>query len=200
MFNRVIKIFNYQFFVKELLVILFTFLLMENIFSWLILPNSVILINYEKILSIGIYLFVLYKFKNLELSEKVYIALFTLVMLRLMFESLFVYGKVFEQFTMFTILFPVVFAVYVKCICRSLDLQFLEFTAKFYLFLYIVFMVIYGRGFSFSLDSVEMDDYGPFSGDSRIIHARSIFMMIIPLLWYLNKFLKNIIESAIKST
>ncbi|MDF2432105.1 MAG: hypothetical protein JWP44_1736, partial [Mucilaginibacter sp.] len=41
------------------------------------------------------------------------------------------------------------------------------------------------------LESVDMDDYGPFSGDSRIIHAQSILMMIIPLLWYFSEFLKT---------
>jgi O-antigen ligase len=50
-------------------------------------------------------------------------------------------------------------------------------------------MVIYGRGFGFGLEAVDMDDYGPFSGDSRIIHARSIFTMIIPFLWYLHKYI-----------
>ncbi len=50
-------------------------------------------------------------------------------------------------------------------------------------------MAIYGRNFSFSLEQIEMDDYGPFSGDGRIIHASSILMMIIPFLWYLNEFL-----------
>jgi O-Antigen ligase len=52
-------------------------------------------------------------------------------------------------------------------------------------------MLIYGRGFSFSLAQVDMDDYGPFSGDSRIIHARSILMMIIPYLWYLSRYIQT---------
>jgi hypothetical protein len=61
--------------------------------------------------------------------------------------------------------------------------------AKFYLVSYIAFMLLFGHGFSFSLDSVDMSDYGPFSGDSRIIHASHILMMIIPLLWYLNQYI-----------
>lgn len=51
-------------------------------------------------------------------------------------------------------------------------------------------MAVYGRGFSFSLDSVVMVDYGPFSGDTRIIHARSIFMMIIPMLYYFHQYIQ----------
>lgn len=188
--NRIIKIFGYQFYLKEFLVIFLSYLLMENVFSWLVLPNSVILIAFEKIMSLVIFGFVIYNFTNLKRNEKIYIGIFCLVMLRLVFESLFKYNNLFQQFTMFTVLFPVVFTIYIKCICRSLELDFLEFLAKFYLCIYIIMMIIYGRGFSFSLESVDMDDYGPFSGDSRIIHAQSIFMMIIPLLWYFSKFLE----------
>ncbi|MDB5110286.1 MAG: O-antigen ligase [Mucilaginibacter sp.] len=189
--NRIIKIFGYQFYLKEFLAIFLSYLLMENIFSWLILPNSVILLAFEKIMSLLIFGLVIYNFNNLKRNEKIYIGLFCLVMLRLVFESLFKYNNLFEQFTMFTILFPVVFTIYIKCVCRSLELDFLEFLAKFYLCVYVIIMIVYGRGFSFSLASVDMDDYGPFSGDSRIIHAQSILMMIIPLLWYFSKFLQT---------
>ncbi len=189
--NRVIKIFGYKFYLKELLVVLFTYLLMENIFSWLVLPNSIILLTFEKVMSLIIFGIVLYNFTNLKRNEKIYIGLFTFVVLRLVFESLFKFGKPMEELTMFTILFPVVFTIYVKCISRSLELNLLEFLAKFYLLIYVVVMLIYGRGFSFSLASVDMDDYGPFSGDSRIIHARSILMMIIPFLWYFSEYLRT---------
>jgi hypothetical protein len=188
--NRVIKIFNYQFYVKEILVIFFTYLLMENIFSWLVLPNSVIILLYEKLLSLVIFAFVLYNFNNLQRNEKIYIGLMGAIIIRLLFESMINYGSIFQQLTLFTVLFPIAFTIYIKCICRSLDLDLLEFFAKFYLILYIAFMLVYGWGFSFSLDQVQMDDYGPFSGDSRIIHARSIFMMIVPLLWYLHQYIK----------
>lgn len=189
--NHLVKIFGYQFYVKEILVIMISYLLMENIFSWLFLPNSVILLMYEKVMGILIFGFVLYHFNNLLYTEKIYIGLMALILSRLVFESMLSYGTIFQQLTLFTILFPVAFSIFIKCLCRSLDLDLLAFLAKFYLVLYLVFMLFYGWGFSFSLDSVQMDDYGPFSGDSRIIHARSIFMMIIPLLWFLHEFIKS---------
>ncbi len=189
--NRVIKIFGYQFYVKEILVIFFCYLMMENIFSWLVLPNSVILLNFEKISSLLIFGFVLVNFTNLKRNEQVYMALFCFLILKMVFESMFNYNTMFQQLTMFSILFPVVYVIFIKSISRSLDLDLLEFLAKFYICVYLAMMIIYGRGFSFSLDSVELDDYGPFSGDSRIIHARSILMMIIPFLWYFNRFLET---------
>ncbi|WP_429382298.1 O-antigen ligase family protein [Mucilaginibacter sp. UYCu711] len=165
--------------------------MMENIFSWLVLPISTILLAIEKLMSLVILGTVLYHFMDLKRNEKIYIGAFLFVMLRLILESVFKFGTLFQQFTLFTILFPVVFAIYIKVICRTLELDLLDFIAKFYLGVYVLVMVIYGRGFNFSLNSVEMKDYGPFSGDTRIIHARSIFMIIIPFLWSLSKMLRS---------
>ncbi|WP_010599381.1 O-antigen ligase family protein [Pedobacter agri] len=170
---------------------------MENIFSWLILPNSVIILLYEKIMSLLIYALLLVSFHKLRKSEQIYLGVISFFVIRLVFESLLDYGTIFQQLTLYTILFPAIFIVFVRALCRSYNLDILEFLAKFYLAVYVIFMIIYGRGFSFSLNSVEMDDYGPFSGDSRVIHARSIFMMILPLLWFLNKYLKERVTSAL---
>lgn len=193
----VIRIFNYEFEVKELFLLFFSFFLMENIFSWLILPNSVIILLYEKIMSLLIYALLLVSFHKLRKSEQIYLGVISFFVVRLVFESLLDYGTIFQQLTLYTILFPAIFIVFVRALCRSYNLDILEFLAKFYLAVYVIFMIIYGRGFSFSLNSVEMDDYGPFSGDSRVIHARSIFMMILPLLWFLNKYLKERVTSAL---
>jgi len=186
-----LRVFNYRFYLSEFSILFFTYLLAEGIFSWLVVPNSAIREMYDKILSLLIYGFMLYSFKQLKRDEKLYIGLFTLLIVKLVFESLYVFGNFFNQFTIYTVIYPVVYVVFIKYICRSLDFDLLEFLAKFYLFTYVIFMVIYGRGFSFSLAMVDMEDYGPFSGDSRIIHARSVLMMIIPFLWYLSKYVQK---------
>ena len=189
--NTAIRIFKYRFLVKEIVIVFFCYLLMENIFSWLFIQNSLVIEMFEKLLSIGIYIFMLYKFPSLKPVEKFCIGLFTLLLIRMVFESLREYNTFFQEFTMYTILFPVVFALFIKYICRVYDLDLLEFIANFYIFTYIIFMIIYGRQFSFSLAEIKMVDYGPFSGDTRIIHADSVLMMIIPFLFYLNKFIKT---------
>jgi hypothetical protein len=164
---------------------------MENTFSWLVMPNSNIILMYEKLLSLVIYAFLILKFKDLQRNEMIYIGLMSFVVIKLMFESMLDYGNVFQQLTLFTILFPVAFTIFIKYLCRTFDFEILELVAQFYILLYIVFMLCYGAGFSFSLEQVNMEDYGPFSGDSRIIHSRSIFMMIIPLIWYFDQFLRH---------
>lgn len=187
--DAVIKISNYRFYIKEFLLIFFCYLFLEPIFGWLFIPVSAIVLPYEKLLSIGIYFFLIYRFNFLKTSEKVYVIIFSALILRMVLESLYQYNTFFQQLTMFSVLVPVMYVIFIKTICRSHNFDLLELLAKFYIFTYIVFMAIYGRGFSFSLAQVEMTDYGPTSGDSRIIHARSLFMMIIPLLWYLHQYI-----------
>lgn len=187
--NLSIKISNYRFFVGEFLLVFVCYLLTEPIFSWLVMPNSILVQAFEKLLGMGVYVFLLYRFNFLKTSEKIYIIIFSALLIRLVLESLYQYNTFFQQLTMYTVLAPVMFVIFIKVICRSHNFDLLEFLAKFYIFTYIVFMVLYGRGFGFSLAQIEMDDYGPFSGDTRIIHARSIFMMIIPLIWYLHQFI-----------
>lgn len=186
-----LRVFNYRFYLSEFCILFFTYLFSEGVFSWLVVPNSQVKEMYDKVLSLFIYGFMLYSYKKLRKDEKIYIFLFTLLIIKLVFESLYLYGNFFKQFTLFTVIYPVVYVVFIKYICRSLDFDLLEFVAKFYLFAYIIFMVMYGRGFSFSLAMVDMEDYGPFSGDSRIIHARSILMLTIPYLWYLSRYLQT---------
>lgn len=189
--NKVIKIFNYQFYVKELLVVFFGYLLFEGMFFWLLAPDSNILNNYEKLASFLIFGFMVYSINKLRSWERVYVIIFSLFIIKLIFESLFEFNTVFQQLTMFYVLFPVIFALFVKHFNRYYDLDLLEFLARFYITVYIIFMAIYGRGFSFNLSVIEMDDYGQFSGDGRILHSTRIYMMVIPYLYYLHKFVQT---------
>ena len=189
--NSVIKILNYRFYLKEILILFFCYFFMEAIFSWIFTPVSVIVQSHLKIASFLIYGYMLFFLPKLSSSEKIYVSIVTALLIKLVFESLFKYGTVFQQLTMFYVLFPVVYTVFIKYVCRTFDLDLLEFVAKFYLITYLVFMAIYGRNFSFSLEGVGLEDLGPYSGDGRTIHANSILMMIIPLIWYLHNYLST---------
>lgn len=189
--NTVIKIFNYRFTIKEFLILFFGYLFMEQIFSWLFAPTSAIIQPYQKAFGFVIYAYMLINIKQYKLNEQLFMGIFALILLRLVLESLYVYNTIFQQLTMYYVLFPAVYALFIKNLCRTYDFDLLEFMVKFYLYTYIIFMAIYGRGFSFSLEGLDLEDLGVFSGDGRIIHATSLFMMILPFIWYLNKFIKS---------
>jgi hypothetical protein len=186
-----ITLLKHRFYLGEILFLIFGYLTAEGIFSWIFIPDSRIILLYQKIFSIFSFGFVLWHFQKLRRSEKLLVVLFTTLVSKLVFESLWKYDVPFKQFTIFTVIYPVVFVIFIKYTLRRLNIDLLEFIARFYLFLYIAFMLLYGARFSFNLQPIEMKDYGPFSGDTRIIHARSVYMLILPLLWFLSRLLEK---------
>jgi hypothetical protein len=109
----------------------------------------------------------------------------------LVIESIVTYGAVFRYFEVYTFLYPVIFVIFIKWLAKELCVDLLAFTVKFYLVAYVVFMILFGQEFSLTVRLIEMVDYGPFSGDARIIHAQSLLLIIVPFLWYLNKYINT---------
>ncbi|EOR94566.1 hypothetical protein ADIARSV_2164 [Arcticibacter svalbardensis MN12-7] len=190
-----IRLFNYKIYLQEFLVIFFCFLLVEKSFIWFFSQNAYINEVAIKALSIAIYGYVLIKVNDLKLSEKIYVGIFTALMVKLLLQSLIEFQVFFRNFEIYTVIFPIIFTIFIKSEMRKMNADLLGFLAGFYLLSYLVFMALFGHNFSFSLEHIEPNT-GPFSGDTRILHAHSIFMLIIPFLWYLNKFInKQTIQS-----
>jgi hypothetical protein len=183
-----VKILNYRIYLREFLIIFFCYLLTEQCFAWLFVPDAQITAVFVKLVSIAVYAFILADFKNLQLAERIITGIVTVLLLQLMMQSLILYGVPFKHFEIYTVLSAIPFVIFTKSMMRKLNADLLGFVAGFYLVVYLVFMALHGKQFSFSLEHIEPNS-GPFSGDTRIIHAHSIFMMIIPFLWYLNDFI-----------
>ena len=183
-----IKIFNYRIYLKEFLTIFFCYLITEQCFSWIFIQNAQVTVVLTKVVSIAIYAYILTDVKNLKLIEKIFLGIFTIFLIKLVLQSLIQYGVIFKHFEIFTVLISVVYVIFVKSLMRKFNADILEFIAGFYLIVYLIFMALFGSQFSFTLEHIEPNS-GPFSGDTRIIHAHSVFMMIIPYLWYLNEFI-----------
>jgi len=188
MMTTSVKLFNYRIYLPELLIIIFSYLIVEKCFAWFFTQNAYINVVAVKALSLLIYGYILIDHKNLNLQEKIYVGLFSVFIVKLILQSLIEFQVPFRNFEVYTVLFPIIYTVFIKSVMRRMNADLLGFIAGFYLVTYLVFMALFGHQFSFSLEHIEPNS-GPFSGDTRIIHAHSIFMMIIPFLWYLNKFI-----------
>jgi hypothetical protein len=178
-------------YVQEILLLIFGYLFCEQIFSWLLIPDSRVIQIYQKAASIITFGAVLWYIREFRPVEKIVIGLFTLLAAKLVFESLWRYDTLFKQFALYTVIYPVIFMLFVKFILKKMQMDVLAFVASFHLIVYAIFMIVYGKDFSLGLEQIEMDDYGPFSGDTRIVHARSVYMLIMPLLYFLYRFLKT---------
>lgn len=173
---------------KQFFLLLFCYLLAEPVFAWIFVQASSVNNRYVKLLSLFLYLFMLLRYKSLRPVEKVCVAVFSLLMMKLALQSVFSYGSLFRHFELYTVLFPVIFVLFCKQLLMRLNIDLLALTANFYLLTYVVFMALFGQGFSLDLRAVSMTDYGPFSGDTRIVHAQSLYMLLLPFLWYLHRY------------
>ena len=187
--KKIINFWGCRFSTVQFVSMVFLYLAMEDMFSWLLFPEIAFLTYYKKIVTILVFVFLLYQVTDLKKNEQLYVVLFCAFIAISVFQSLYFYNSLFEYFTIYTALVPIILVVFSKYFFRKLDLNVLEFIANFYVLTYLVFMVVYGSEFSFSLRYFTIDSFGAFSGDTRIIHARSILMLVIPFLWYLNKYL-----------
>ena len=189
----VVDIFNYRIRLNHFLIFLFCYLIMEPIFSWFIIRNGFLINRYEQILSLGIFFLLIAFFQQLKRSEKYLVVIFTLLILKLVIESLLEHNSVLIHFELFVVLFPILYVIFIRNLFKFLDIDILEFIVKFYVAVYFLFMIVFGKDFSLiGTESLSLDlQLGPFSGDTRIVHAKSILIMIVPFLFFLNKFIEN---------
>jgi hypothetical protein len=185
-----VKLFNYKIYLKEFLTIFFCYFFFEQCVSWVFTQNAQLNNITVKAISIGIFAYLLTEMKALKTSEKLIVGIFTVLICKLVLQSLLQFHSVFKHFQIFYVIFPVVYTIFIKHLFRKWNANMLEFVAGFYLIIYFVFMALFGHEFSFSLNDTSYNT-GPFSGDSRILHAQSVYMIIIPFLWYLNKFIST---------
>lgn len=183
-----VKILNYRIYLVEFLILFVTYFFTENCLSWFLLQNAHFSGVAIKGMSILVFPFLLLVCRYLKKSEQVYLAIFTVWLLVLVFRSMIEFQKNFAHFEIYTLLYPVIYVIFLKLIFRWLNVDLLNYMVGFHLLLYLAFMATFGRQFSLSLEHIALNT-GPFSGDTRIIHAQSVLMLIIPYLWFLNNFI-----------
>lgn len=191
--NPVVDLFGYRIRLNHFLIFLFCFLLIEPIFSWFIIRDGFVINKYQQLLSLGIFALLIIFFHRLRGMEKYFVVIFTLLILKLVVESIFEYNSFLIHFELFVVLFPVIYVIFIRNLFNYLDIDILEFIVKFYVAVYFLFMLFFGREFSlFGTESLNFDlELGPFAGDTRIIHAKSILIMIVPFLYFLQKFIQD---------
>jgi hypothetical protein len=118
------------------------------------------------------------------------VAIFAILFLKMILESLIFYGSPLVYPSVLAVIFPFLYAYFAKNLFRRLNVDILEVLIVFIFIGYFVFMLFYGHDFDFSNTPMEQDP-GPFSGDSRVLHANSILLILLPFLFFLNKILSS---------
>jgi O-antigen ligase len=181
-FSRLTKI-------KLLIIFLLFFLTIETI-SYLLIKDDGLITIYIKLLSTFCLIYVLFSIFRWSYLDKMAVAIFAILFLKMILESLIFYGSPLVYPSVLAVIFPFLYAYFAKNLFRRLNVDILEVLIVFIFIGYFVFMLFYGHDFDFSNTPMEQDP-GPFSGDSRVLHANSILLILLPFLFFLNKILSS---------
>lgn len=183
-----IRVLNYQIYLKEFLILFICFFFSDECFAWLFVRDAYLSEVASKALGLMFWGLSLCLARRMKVDEQVYLGIFTVWIVYLVLQSMLYFQKPFVHFQIYTVFYPVIYVIFLKYVFRTLSLDILGFMVRFHLVVYVLFMLFFGRDFSFSLAQTSYSG-GPFSGDSRIIHAQTLLVIIIPYLWYLHQFI-----------
>lgn len=160
--------------------------------SYLILRNEIFVVFYTKGLFLFSILYIIVKFNKLYKADRIAILIFSILLLKLIIESLMGYGSMLVYPSVAAVIFPFVYVYTIKTFIRNIEVDFVSLLSKTIIIFYFIFMIIYGKDFDFFVTPVHLEETGPFSGDTRVLHANSILLLVIPFLFFLNKLLKKV--------
>lgn len=171
----------------KLLIVFFILILNIETISYLLLQNDATVALYQKIFfSIVLMSSCLFFFKWGR-GDRICFLLFIFLLLKLVAESLIQYHSILVYPSVAAVIFPFLYVYFVKNVLRKLNLDVFNVLIISIFLGYFIFMLVYGHDFDFSNTFLTLDETGPFSGDTRILHANSILLLVLPFLYFLNK-------------
>lgn len=175
-------------FSKFLLTFFFLILAADTI-SYLVFQSDIIVALYQKILSFCVLTISAFIFFKWPRSDRKIFLLFLLILIKLVIESMINYGTPLVYPSVLAVIFPVAYVYFAKNLFDRLDVNVIPVLVSFIFLGYFLFMILHGHEFDFSNTPLILDETGPYSGDTRILHANSILLLVLPFLYFLNKLL-----------
>jgi O-antigen ligase len=177
-------------------VLLFFILLFTlEIVSYLFLVKYAYVTIYIKLLTAIMFIYSFISFYKWSKPDKIYFYIFLLFIVKLVIESIVNFGSLLAYPSVLAVIFPVLYILVIKNIFKNTAINILHVLCKTIILFYIIFMLFNIGDFGFNITSnvfmENMDEIGPYSGDARILHARTIFLIMLPYLFYLSKSLKK---------
>lgn len=172
-------------------VLVFTLYFSLNTVSYLVLVKSAFVEIFIKLLFSFCYIYLFLNISKWSNSDKIAGVIFLLFTLRLIAESIFKYNSILIHPTVLAVISPFLYVYVLKNMLLKFNVDVLKSFIKVIFISYIIFMLIFGRDFGFSNASIHLEELGPFSGDTRILHANSILLFVIPYLYFFNKIIKK---------
>ena len=171
---------------KFLLCFLLLLLNVETI-SYLLLRDDAVIAFYQKALSSMVVVGSCFLFLTWTKKDRLCFGFFMLLLAKLVIESLVGFSSPLIYPSVLAVIFPFLYVYFIKNLFRHLNVDVLNVLMATIIIGYVLFMLFFGGDFDFSNAPVPEQEGGPFSGDTRILHANSIFLLVLPFLYCLNK-------------
>ena len=159
--------------------------------SYVLLRNDIVITLFQKALSSLVLIFSFLMFFTWRKADRFCFLLFIVLLGKMVMESLIGYGSVLIYPSVLAVIFPFLYVYFIKNLYRRLNMDILNILIASIFIGYFSFMVLFGREFDFSNSPLMNEESGPYSGDTRILHANSILLIVLPFLYYLNQLLSE---------
>jgi len=173
-------------FTKFIISFLFLILNIETIL-YLVLQTDSAVVIYQKVLVFVILMISLFFFFKWNKGDRICFLFFILLVVKLIVESFVNYRSILIYPSVFAVMFPFLYVYFIKNLFKHLNIDILKAFIVFIFLGYFLFMFFHGSEFDLSYTTMPVDAEGPYSGDSRILHANSILLIVLPFLYFLNK-------------
>jgi hypothetical protein len=172
----------------KLLIVFFALIINIDTVSYVLLRTDAMVSLYQKLFfTIVLFLSFIFFFKWRR-TDRTCFLLFVILLAKLVIESLIRYHSILIYPSVVAVMFPFLYVYFTKNLFRFLHIEIFKILIASIFFGYIVFMVFNGSDFDFS-NTPLIQENGPYSGDTRILHANSILLLVLPFLYFLNQIL-----------
>jgi O-antigen ligase len=173
---------------KLLISFIFLIINVETI-SYLLLRNDTLITLYQKVLFSIVLVLSIFRFFKWNKTDRICFLVFILLLVKLIINSLVGYSSILVYPSVLAVIFPFLYVYFVKNLFKTLNIDIFKILITFIFLGYFVFMLFYGHDFDFSNSPILIEEAGPYSGDTRILHANSILLIELPFLYFFNKIL-----------
>ena len=171
----------------KFLVAFFVLIITADNISYLLMRNDANVSIYQKTLLSTITVVSLVFFLKWRRSDRICFYFFIFLLAKLILESFIAYGSFLVYPSVVAVIYPFLYVYFVKNLFRKLKIDIFGILLVSIFIGYFIFMLMYGEDFGFSNTPLVYDETGPFSGDTRILHANSVLLVVLPFLYFVNK-------------
>jgi hypothetical protein len=171
----------------KFLIAFFVLIINADTISYLLLQNDAGVALYQKMMLSAITVVSLIFFLKWKKTDRICFYVFMFFLVKLIIESLIKYRSLLAYPSVLAVISPFLYVYFIKNLFAKFNIDVFHTILVSIFVGYFIFMILNGNDFDFNNTPLVYDETGPYSGDTRILHANSILLLVLPFTYFLNK-------------